>query len=199
MVHTELFFEAVFSFLSWDGHHPGVVTEDIDAVVVLFDTSSEGLNRIKRCKVTLSNVQRGSGVGGTVLNFGSGLLSPVGTPTGHDHGRTVGGESIEGLSPQYAAPEQFDEGYGSTDDITDIYQLGAVFYELFTGQPPFEGKPAKAMHKVLHEQPPAPSEVVDVPDKLDDILLTTLAKEKSDRYDNIVYLRDALQDLYEEW
>jgi hypothetical protein len=108
-------------------------------------------------------------------------------------------KSIEGLSPQYAAPEQFDEGYGSTDDITDIYQLGAVFYELFTGQPPFEGKPAKAMHKVLHEQPPAPSEVVDVPDKLDDILLTTLAKEKSDRYDNIVYLRDALQDLYEEW
>jgi hypothetical protein len=108
-------------------------------------------------------------------------------------------KSVEGLSPQYAAPEQFDEEFGSPDDITDIYQLGAVFYELFTGQPPFEGKPAKAMHKVLHEQPTPPSELAGVPDELDGILLTALAKEKADRYDNIAYLRDALRDVYEGW
>lgn len=107
-------------------------------------------------------------------------------------------KSVEGLSPQYAAPEQFDEDFGSADDITDIYQLGAVFYELFTGRPPFEGKPAKAMHKVLHEQPTPPSEIADVPDELDEILTTALAKEKSERYDNVAYLRDALQDLYNE-
>jgi soluble cytochrome b562 len=105
-------------------------------------------------------------------------------------------KSIDGLSPQYAAPEQFDEDFGSADDITDIYQLGALFYELFTGQPPFGGKPAKAMHKVLHEQPVAPSEIASVPDELDEILLTALAKQKDDRYDNVAYLRDALQDLY---
>ncbi|WP_372479004.1 serine/threonine protein kinase [Halomicrobium sp. HM KBTZ05] len=104
-------------------------------------------------------------------------------------------QSVEGLSPQYAAPEQFDEDFGSTDDITDIYQLGAVFYELFTGHPPFEGKPAKAMHKVLHEQPTPPSQLANVPAGLDEILHTALAKEKSDRYDDIVYLRDDLQDL----
>jgi serine/threonine protein kinase len=105
-------------------------------------------------------------------------------------------KSVDGLSPQYAAPEQFDEDFGPTDDITDIYQLGAVFYELFTGQPPFEGKPAKAMHKVLHEQPMAPSEIASVPEELDEILLTALAKQKANRYDNVAYLRDALQDLY---
>jgi serine/threonine protein kinase len=108
-------------------------------------------------------------------------------------------KSVEGLSPQYAAPEQFDDEYGSADDITDIYQLGADLYELFKGEPPFDGKPAKAMHKVLHEEPTGPSEIADVPQELDEILLTALAKEKDDRYDNVAYLRDALQDVYEEY
>lgn len=106
-------------------------------------------------------------------------------------------KSVRGLSPQYAAPEQFDEDFGPSDDITDIYQLGAVFYELVTGEPPFEGNPATAMHKVLNEQPTPPSEVVDVPEELDNILLTALAKQKSDRYRTIEYLEDALLDLYD--
>lgn len=36
-------------------------------------------------------------------------------------------KSIEGLSPQYAAPEQFDDSSASADDITDVYQLGRYF------------------------------------------------------------------------
>jgi outer membrane protein assembly factor BamB len=102
-------------------------------------------------------------------------------------------KSVEGLSPQYAAPEQFDEEYGAADDLTDVYQLGAVLYELFTGRPPFEGKPAKVMHRVLHESPTPPSDVADVPEALDDVLLTALATEKGDRYESVLYLRDALQ------
>ena len=105
-------------------------------------------------------------------------------------------KSMKGLSPQYAAPEQFDESFGPVDDLTDIYQLGAVFYKLFTGSPPFEGQPAKAMHKVLHEQPTPPSEKASVPSELDEILGKSLAKEKTDRYDNVAYLRDALTELY---
>jgi predicted transcriptional regulator/RIO-like serine/threonine protein kinase len=104
-------------------------------------------------------------------------------------------KSVEGLSPGYAAPEQFDEGFGNADDLTDIYQLGAVFYELFTGEPPFEGKPARAMRKVLTEEPTPPSEVADVPEGLDEVLLTALAKEKADRYESVLYLRDDLRDL----
>lgn len=105
--------------------------------------------------------------------------------------------SIEGFSPQYAAPEQFDDEYGPTDDITDIYQLGSVFYELFTGHPPFDGKPFKIIGKVKTNPPTPPTEVADVPDELDDILLTALAKSKTDRYDDIVYLRDDLQSVFD--
>ena len=104
-------------------------------------------------------------------------------------------KSIEGLSPHYAAPEQFDDSYGSADDLTDVYQLGAVFYELFTGQPPFEGQPAMVMNKTLNEWPDPPSAVADVPPELNDVLQPALAKEKADRYESVLYLRDALQAL----
>jgi serine/threonine protein kinase len=108
-------------------------------------------------------------------------------------------QSVEGLSPGYAAPEQFDADYGPADDHTDIYQLGAVFYHLFTGRPPFEGDSTRVMRAVLDDRPTPPSVVADVPAALDDVLLTALAKDKADRYDDIVYLRDDLRDLYDRW
>ena len=103
--------------------------------------------------------------------------------------------SVEGMSPHYAAPEQFDDEYGATDDITDIYQLGAVCYNLVTGEPPFSGEPAEAMYNVLHTQPTSPSELADVPEGLDQVLLTALAKEKSNRYDSVVLFRNDLREL----
>jgi serine/threonine protein kinase len=106
-------------------------------------------------------------------------------------------KSVEGLSPQYAAPEQFDDSYGSTDDITDVYQLGAVFYELFTGQPVFQGQPVQVMNQTLSESPPAPSTVADVPSALDEILLTALEEKKSARYESVLYLRDDLRELFD--
>ena len=109
-------------------------------------------------------------------------------------------KSVEGFSPQYAAPEQFDaDEYGTPDNLTDIYQLGAVFYELFTGQPPVDGGPAQAMNQVLTKEPTPPSEVADVPDDLDAILLKTLAKEKSNRYEDILLLRNDIQDVFDTW
>jgi hypothetical protein len=106
--------------------------------------------------------------------------------------------SVEGLSPHYAAPEQFDaERYGSPDDRTDIYQVGTLVYELVTGRPPFEGSATAVMQSVLSEEPTPPSEVADVPAELDDVLAKALAKEPDDRYDSILYLRDRLQQLFD--
>ncbi|GAB3320726.1 serine/threonine protein kinase [Haloplanus salinarum] len=107
-------------------------------------------------------------------------------------------KSVEGMSVAYAAPEQFDDAYGSTDDITDVYQLGAVFYELFTGRPPFEGQPFEVIDMVKNDRPTPPSEIADVPDALGNVLSNALAKAKGDRYDDIVYLRDDLQALFDD-
>jgi serine/threonine protein kinase len=98
-------------------------------------------------------------------------------------------KSIEGMSPHYAAPEQFEDEYGAADDITDVYQLGAVCYELFTGRPPFEGRPAKVINKVLNHELTPPSEIADVPEQLDDILLRALSTDKDDRYESVLYLK----------
>jgi len=106
--------------------------------------------------------------------------------------------SVEGMSPQYAAPEQFDDEYGSADDITDVYQLGAVFYKLFTGRPRFEGQTFKIINKIQTETPTPPSEIADVPSALDEILLTALATEKADRDESVIYLRDEFQQLRDD-
>ena len=108
-------------------------------------------------------------------------------------------KSIEGLTVEYAAPEQFDDEYGVTDDFTDIYQLGTVFYELFTGEPLYEGQPFTVMNQIINKSPTPPSDVADVPTELDDILLTALSKDKNDRYSHVVYLRDALEELVGEF
>ena len=63
----------------------------------------------------------------------------------------------------YAAPEQYEPPDCSADDISDIYQLGAVFYELFTGDSPFEGELFAVMEQIKHEQPTPPSETADAP------------------------------------
>jgi cold shock CspA family protein len=105
--------------------------------------------------------------------------------------------SIDGLSPQYAAPEQFDAGtYGDPDDFTDIYQVGAVVYEALTGRPPFEGSGVAVMHSILDEEPDPPTTVDPaLPAAVDDILLRALATEKADRHETVVDLRRALEGL----
>jgi serine/threonine protein kinase len=105
--------------------------------------------------------------------------------------------SIEGLSPQYSAPEQFDsDSFGKPDNQTDIFQLGTVFYELFTGQHPFQGSTTQAMHGILNDSPATPSDhSPELPDGTDEILLKAISKDKSDRYEAVVNLRDDLNSL----
>ena len=106
-------------------------------------------------------------------------------------------KSREGLTVEYAAPEQFDSDAG-TDRRTDIYQLGAVFYELFTRRPPFEGEMFEVMKQIESEKPTLPSALADVPAELDDILLQAMAKEPEERYKRVVYLRDDLQAMSDQ-
>jgi serine/threonine protein kinase len=108
-------------------------------------------------------------------------------------------QSVEGFSPRYAAPEQLDEDHGETGHRTDVYQLGAVLYELFTGEPAFEGPTTRVVTKVLSEPATPPSEVApELPPAIDDVLLTALAKDRDDRQEDVIYLRDALRAIYEE-
>lgn len=110
-------------------------------------------------------------------------------------------KSVEGLSPTYAAPEQFDtEEYGKTDNLTDIYQFGTILYALCTGEPPFTGSATSVMQDVLTEVPTEPSNHnSEISDELDNIILKALSKNKRDRYESITLLRTRLDNQFNEY
>lgn len=107
-------------------------------------------------------------------------------------------DTRRGLTPAYAAPEQFHHNqYGRPGPETDIYQIGVLVYELVTGALPFDGTAPEISEAKTSEEPTPPSEVADVPPAVDDVLGPALKAEKSARYEDIVYLRDELDALFE--
>ncbi len=83
-------------------------------------------------------------------------------------------------TPQYIAPEQA-RGY-AVDHRADIYSLGVMAFEMFTGRPPFQADTAMDMiSKHLHETPPRPSTVVSLPFALDRAILEMLDKSPANR------------------
>jgi serine/threonine protein kinase len=92
--------------------------------------------------------------------------------------------SIAGFSLAYAAPEQVSPTeYGRTDERTDIYQLGVVFYELVTGSVPFGGESIiEVGNAILREQPIPPSEFNADASAVEKIILRCLKKDPAQRY-----------------
>src|SRR5437764_4982200 len=100
--------------------------------------------------------------------------------------QTAGGARMTqtGLSlgtPQYMSPEQA-MGERTIDARSDIYALGAVVYEMLTGDPPFTGSTVQAIvAKVLSERPTPLRMLRDtVPPATEHAVLTALAKLPAD-------------------
>lgn len=94
-------------------------------------------------------------------------------------------------TPLSMAPEQIR---GEAPDArTDLYALGVLLFQLVTGQPPFQGATRHEVEEQhLHAPPPRPGERAPVPEALDDVVLRCLAKNREDRYPDVVVL---LEDL----
>lgn len=99
------------------------------------------------------------------------------TPSSTTDARGVHG-TVRYMSPEQAAGK-------ATGANSDLYSLGAVFYELLTGEPPFRGETQTAVAlKHLNEPPRPPKELnPDVPDDLNDLALRLLAKSSAERPD----------------
>ncbi len=96
-----------------------------------------------------------------------------------DAGLTMAGEVLG--SPNYMAPEQAS---GSSADVrSDIYSLGATFYELVTGRPPFEGPtPVSIILKHVREPVRSPRQLTpDLPYPFVTLIQRMLAKRPEDR------------------
>lgn len=106
-----------------------------------------------------------------ITDFGLALVADVGT-----QGKVFG-------SPRYMAPEQIVSSAKAVVE-SDIYSVGVILYEMFTGVTPFaSNEPLEVAMQHMSETPRKPSELrPEIPPELDAIILKALAKEPKDRY-----------------
>ena len=100
------------------------------------------------------------------------------------------------FTPLYAAPEQISKRFGSTDERTDIWQLGVLMYELVTGKVPFDGEDfVEIASKITMEEPEKPSRINPEAKPLEEIIMRCLAKRKEERYQSVKELQRDLAGL----
>ena len=81
------------------------------------------------------------------------------------------------FTPLYAAPEQISRKFGSTDERTDIWQLGVLMYELVTGRVPFDGEDfVEIASKITMGESEKPSKLNPDAKPLESIIMRCLSK-----------------------
>lgn len=153
-------------------HQVGVVHRDLKPDNVIIVPTSDGAELVK------------------LLDFGVAKLL---NRDDEDLGVQTAAGSVIG-TPAYMSPEQ--AGGMVVDARSDIYSLGAIMYELFSGQPMFRGRSfGEYVRKHLTEQPVPPRATpagASIDPRLEALILRCLEKDPNQRFSSILELRDAL-------
>lgn len=159
-------------------HERGIVHRDIKpANIMVMDRTEEddSIGRASRVKVMDFGIAR--------------ALTENATPL-------TEAQTIMGTA-RYIAPEQ---ARGETvDSRSDLYAMGCVLYQMLTGRPPFEGSSSvEVAGQHLRELPQPPSRYrEDVPAALDAVVLRSLEKNRSERFQSAEEFSRALRQSCE--
>src|SRR6478672_3402956 len=98
-------------------------------------------------------------------------------------------------TPSYMAPEQAMGNNAAVGSVTDVYGLGAVLYQLFTGQPPFAGGATYETIKLLLDTEPRQPRLLNpkIDRDLSTICLKSLEKNPKRRYPSALSLAEDLE------
>jgi len=107
-------------------------------------------------------------------------------------------EQVIAGTPAYMSPEQVNSL--PLDQRSDIFSLGAVFYEMISGQPIFAAPSfSESLSRILtFDPPPLHSQHPEIPPKLDRILAKMMAKQAEDRYPSCQVVLNDLAPLMEQ-
>jgi serine/threonine-protein kinase len=134
------------------------------------------------------------------------LLRPDGEPVVMDFGLARRGDDQQsaGMTRQgdligtleYMSPEQLDGDNAAVGPPADIYALGVILYELLTGRRPFTGNTARILVAIMLKPPPRPGELrPGLPERLEEICLTAMAKRPEDRFPTMAGFAAALTEF----
>lgn len=101
-------------------------------------------------------------------------------------------------TPLYMAPEQVQNC--QIDARTDIYSLGVMMYEIFTGRPPYSGaNPMAILYQHLEGKAVPPREVcAEISPELEGIIQKAMAVEPAQRFQSMDTLGKSLIPLLKQ-
>lgn len=178
-------------------HERGVLHRDLKPTNIILEPSEQGpagLGYVPRLTdFGLAKFLDEPGDDAPTVNHAmSGHLQPV-----HGEARAASALTRTNLlmgTPAYMAPEQAEGRRHQVGPATDVYGLGAILYELLTGQPPFRGATALAvLRQAVHDEPQRLARVrPGTPADLEAICLKCLEKQPERRYGSA---QDLAEDL----
>jgi len=130
-----------------------------------------------------------------VLDFGLAKMAAPGNKEGETATLTLTQAGMAMGTLPYMSPEQLR--CQRVDHRTDIFSMGAVLYEMATGQRPFVGGTTMELSSsILRDTPKAVTELrPELPSGLQKIVERCLVKELAERYSSAQELRDAVDQL----
>jgi len=101
-------------------------------------------------------------------------------------------------TPSYMSPEQID--LEKVDGRSDLFSVGAMFYELLCGQRPFTGPNMTAILKKIATEVPSPLVEINpqIHPKLEAVVFRLLAKDPNDRFQSGGEVVSVLKSLLED-
>ena len=96
-------------------------------------------------------------------------------------------------TPHYMAPEQVTPGAGATPQ-SDLYAVGIILYQMFTGELPFDDPDPMAVAKMQVNKAPHPPRELrpEISPEVQSVIVKAMAKAPGDRYPTGAALADAL-------
>ena len=154
-----------------EAHAAGVVHRDLKPGNIYLARRADGTRRVKVLDFGISKALSGTSVEELSLTKTAALIG----------------------SPLYMAPEQMRSAK-DVDTRADIWSLGAMLYEMLTGQPPYTGDSIPQLcAALLHDDPiPLRQHRPEIPEGLQQAVLRCLMKDRNQRFPTVFELGRAL-------